>query len=78
MTGSSGGRSLSVEARDNAADRGEALPDGKLPTRNRTELASAIKLRNHVDGHSQMAVRRYLTRRAKALNAEDLLPEKWS
>ena len=75
---SSGGRSLSAEARDNAADRGDALPDGKLPIRNLQELKAAIKLRNHVEGHSQMAIRRHITKRAKALNATDELPDEWS
>lgn len=68
---------LTVESREKAADDGAALPDGKLPTRNRDELASAVKLRNHVKGHTPGEVRRYLVRRARALNATDLLPEEW-
>lgn len=78
MAESSGGRSLSAEARDNAADKGQALPDGKLPIRNTKELEAAIKLRNHVDGHSASEVRKHITKRARALGATDKLPEEWS
>ena len=74
---STGGRSLTVAARDAAAERGEALPDGKLPVRNRRELQAALRMRNRVQGHTPMEVRRYLTRRAKALDATDLLPSQW-
>ena len=74
---SSGGRSLSVEARGKAADEETALPDGKLPTRNKEELKAAIALRGKVKGHSQNEVRAYLIRRAKALGAEDVLPPFW-
>jgi hypothetical protein len=74
---SSGGRSLSVEARGKAAEEETALPDGKLPTRNKEELKAAIALRGKVKGHSQNEVRAYLIRRAKALGAEDVLPPFW-
>lgn len=74
---SSGHRRLDVEARAEAAKAGFALPDGKLPIRNRKELAAAIKLRGKVTGHSVVAVRSHIIKRARALKATDLLPEHW-
>lgn len=77
MPESSGGRSLTAKARGNAADRGDALPDGKLPCRNRTELVSAVKLRNNVQGHSAGEIRRHLEKSARKLGATDVLPDAW-
>lgn len=74
---SSGGRSLTVEARQKAAEEGFALPDGKLPIRNRAELRAAVRLRGLVKGHTASEVRRHIVKRAKALNAVDELPEAW-
>lgn len=74
---SSGGRSLSVAARENAAEAGFALPDGKLPIRNRDELAAAISLRGKVEGHSMREIRDHIVRRARALDAVADLPEAW-
>jgi hypothetical protein len=75
---SSGGRSLTGKARETAAKKGEALPDGKLPTRNKRELRAALNLRNKVEGHSATEIRKYLTKRARDLKAEDMLPEEWT
>lgn len=71
------GLPLTVDARDDAADAGEALPDGKLPIRSLIELRSAIKLRGHVKGHSEDAIREHIIKRARALGATDELPEEW-
>jgi hypothetical protein len=74
---SSGGRSLTVAAREKAAEAEAALPDGKLPTRNKEELKAAVALRGKVKGHSQAEIKAYLVRRAKALGATDVLPSFW-
>lgn len=74
---SSGGRSLTVASREKAAKEETALPDGKLPTRNKDELKAAIALRGKVKGHSPAAVRAYLIRRARALDAVEMLPPMW-
>jgi len=71
------GLPLTAEAREDAADEGYALPDGKLPIRTKEEVRSAVKLRNHVHGHSELAIRRHITKRARALGATDLLPDEW-
>lgn len=75
---SAGGRSLNKKARENAADKGYAMKDGKFPIRNRKELASAIKLRNSAKGVSKSAVRSHIIKRARALGATDALPKEWS
>lgn len=74
---SSGGKPLNVEAREEAAEEGMALPDGKLPIRNVEELKAAIRLRGKVEGHSATEIRDHIVKRARALNAVDELPEMW-
>lgn len=71
------GLPLTVEAREKAADKGQALPDGKLPIRTLVELRSAIKLRGKVEGHSEEAIKAHIVKRARALGATDELPEEW-
>lgn len=67
---------LSHEARMDAAARGEALPDGSFPTRDREELKAAIESYGRETGNKN-ELRRYLIRRAVALNATDLIPDDW-
>lgn len=74
---SSGGKPLNVEAREDAAKEGFALPDGKLPIRNVDELKAAIRLRGTVEGHSATEIRNHIVKRARDLNAVDTLPEAW-
>jgi hypothetical protein len=62
--------SLTVAARDKAADKGYALPDGSFPIRNKDELAKAITLQskgNKPTGEVQAHIRK----RAKALGVSD-------
>lgn len=63
-------------ARMEAAERGEALPDGSYPTRTRDELADAIKAYGRETGNKNV-LRRYLIRRSIALNSTDLIPDDW-
>jgi hypothetical protein len=74
---SSGGKSLSVEARGKAAEKGFALPDGKLPIRNKDELDAAIRLRGKVEGHTAEEIKAHIIKRAADLGAEDMLPAEW-
>jgi hypothetical protein len=67
---------LSHEARMEAAANGEALPDGSYPTRDRAELQAAIESYGRETGNKN-ELRRYLIRRAVALNATDLIPDDW-
>jgi plasmid stability protein len=68
---------LSVAAREEAAEKGAALPDGKLPIRNVEELKAAIRLRGKVEGHSATEIRRHIVKRARALDAVEELPAIW-
>lgn len=69
--------SLSTAARMTAAKRGAALPGGRFPIRNTIELRKAVRAVGRAKG-DHATVRRYIRRRAKALNAEHLLPATWN
>jgi hypothetical protein len=57
------------------AKRGLAMPDGGYPIRNRKDLRNAIQAYGR--GNSKDDVKRWIKRRAKQLDAEDMLPENW-
>ena len=63
------------DERKKLADSGEAMPDGSYPIRNVSDLENAI----HAYGRAKdkSATRAHIIKRAKALNAEDKLPEGW-
>ena len=57
------------------AKRGLAMPDGGYPIRNRKDLRNAIQAYGR--GNSKDDVKRWIKKRAKELEAEDMLPENW-
>lgn len=65
--------SLSAEARRIAAEKGEALPDGSFPIRNRRELLAAVQ-RRKAGNISEKRVIEHIRKRAKALGVEVDLP----
>lgn len=68
--------SFTHEERKDLAKKGEAMPNGKYPIRNRQDLKDAIRL----SGSSSMSkedVKKWVKKRAKELNLEDELPEDW-
>lgn len=65
--------SLSAEARRIAAEKGEALPDGSYPIRNRRELLAAVQ-RRKAGNVSEKRVIEHIRKRAKALGVEVDLP----
>lgn len=68
--------SFTHEERKDLAKKGEAMPNGKCPIRNRQDLKDAIRL----SGSSSMSkedVKKWIKKRAKELNLEDELPEDW-
>lgn len=67
---------LSHEERMQLARKGEALPDGSYPTPNRDYLHAAIQSYGRETGNKAY-LRRYLIRRAHALNSTDLIPDDW-
>lgn len=68
--------SFTHEERKDLAKKGEAMPNGKYPIRNRQDLKDAIRL----SGSSSMPkedVKKWIKKRAKELNLEDELLEDW-
>ena len=64
---------FSQEKRQELAKQGLAMPDGGYPIRNRSDLLNAISAYGR--GKNKPEVKKWIKRRAKALNAENLLPE---
>ena len=67
---------FSVSERKELADKGEAMPDGKYPIRNKQDLKDAIRLSGSSD-KSKTEVRMWIKKRAKELGLEEELPEDW-
>jgi hypothetical protein len=61
---------LRAKARQQAADAGEALPDGSWPIRDRGELGDALRNWGHaVTAGNTAQVKAHMLKRAKALGA---------
>lgn len=70
-----GKRDYSTAARERMASEGMAMPDGSYPIANRTDLMNAI--RSWGRGGAREDVKRHIIRRARALDAADMIPENW-
>lgn len=68
-------RDYSTAARRRMAESGQAMPDGSFPIANRTDLRNAIQSVGRASNYE--AARRHIISRARALGAEDMLPEDW-
>lgn len=66
---------LDTAERRRLAQEGKALPDGSFPIRNRQDLRDAIQ--SYGRAKDRMKARRWITKRARELNAEKELPENW-
>jgi hypothetical protein len=66
-------RTFSVEQRRQLAAQGQALPDGSFPIVNRGDLSNAIQAFGRAANKARAA--RHIKRRARALGAENMLPE---
>jgi len=68
-------RDFSPEERKGLAKKGHALPDGSFPIVTKEDLANAI----HAFGRASdpAAAKAHIIKRAKALGAEDMIPENW-
>jgi hypothetical protein len=64
-----------AKERAKAAEKGQALPEGGFPIRNRDELAKAVKALGRATNPT--AAKRHIIKRARALNAINALPEAW-
>ena len=63
------------EERKKLAKEGLALPDGSFPIRNKQDLKDAIKAIGLSRDYD--TTKKWIIKRARALNAVDLLPESW-
>lgn len=71
---------LSQRERERLAEQGKALPGGRFPIRNRADLENAIRAVGRVRPDTEEArarVRRFIIRRARELNALDMIPDTW-
>ena len=66
-------REFSTEERTELADKGFALPDGSYPIENIEDLKNAIKAYGRAKDQGVTA--KHIQKRAKALSAEDLIPQ---
>lgn len=68
---------VSKQSRDEAAEKGQALPDGSYPIRNEADLKNAISAYGRAKESDRVKVRRHIIKRARALGKYDLVPEDW-
>lgn len=73
-----------TDTRKKLAKSGKAMPDsegsgGRFPIRNRSDLAKAIKAVGRAKGgeEGRRKVRRFIIRRARALNLSNMIPDSW-
>ena len=62
--------------RERLAQKKQAMPDGSYPIRNVSDLKNAIQ--SYGRAKDKDAVKRWIKKRARELDAENLLPESWS
>lgn len=70
---------ISASERRKAEARGQALPGGRFPIRNETDLRNAIHALGRAKGgkSGREIVKRFIIRRAKALGLMHVLPDDW-
>ena len=56
-------------------EEGKAMPDGSFPIENKEDLKNAIRLAGQAK--DKKAAIDFICRRARALGAEDMIPEGW-
>ena len=69
-------RDFTQEQRDSAAEEGHAMPGGRYPINNASDLENAIHAVGRGKG-SHAAIRAHIMRRAGALGAADKIPGDW-
>jgi hypothetical protein len=69
-------REVSDKEREALANRGAAMPDGSYPIANVSDLKNAIQAFGRAKNPN--AVKKHIIRRARALNALDVLPDDWN
>ncbi|MFI6326581.1 hypothetical protein ACIBG8_54295 [Nonomuraea sp. NPDC050556] len=74
---------ISAEQRKKATQDGDAMPGGRYPIRNETDLDNAIRAVGRAGGpegtaEDRDAVRRHIIKRARALGLSDKIPDSWN
>lgn len=67
---------FTAKQREALSEKKEAMPDGSFPIRNRSDLKNAIA--SYGRAKDKEKAKAWIKKRAKELNAEDLLPESWN
>lgn len=70
----------SASQRQAAAKMGQAMPGGRYPIKNRSDLQNAIHAVGRAKGGNaeRNAVRRFIMKRAHALGAMNMIPDSWN
>jgi hypothetical protein len=68
---------ISDEERIKLAKKGQAMPDGAYPIRNVDDLKNAIQAYGRAKDSERRAVRKHITKQARALKSLDLIPAQW-
>ncbi len=71
-------RDYSQAEREELAKKGWALPDGSFPIADREDLHNALTLYLSGHGSDRKAAHALITKRARELGAENLLPDDWA
>lgn len=66
---------LDTAERRKLADKGQALPDGSFPIRDRADLKDAIQ--SYGRANDKAVAKRWIKRRARELGSLEDLPEDW-
>lgn len=64
------------QQRQNLADKGQAMPHGGYPIRNKQDLARAVLALGRAKNPA--AAKAWIIKRARALGAVDMLPDSWN
>ena len=64
------------DQRENLAEKKQAMPDGSYPIRNRKDLKNAIQAYGR--SKNKPKTKAWIKKRARELEAEDLLPDAWT
>ena len=69
-----------TQARQKSAAAGNALPGGRYPIRNRSDLEKAIQAVGRAMGGEagRRKVRRFIIRRARELGMPEMIPDTWA
>jgi hypothetical protein len=71
------GAEFSQSQRERLAKKGQAMPDGSFPIRNRNDLQNAIKSWGRAKKSHKAQVKKFIKMRAKQLGAMKDIPKNW-